>query len=481
MDFEQIDIELEAATLDEQHGAVELSALLKLADKISYSGINRGDVVAMESAYGMKDFTDEYPVKAFTEFNSQMNVEVAMESIFAKAFSLAVAGGEKVYEIVLKVIKAIRRKLAELLRGSRVKTPDADADSEEFRNGFVQAFPNVDDQIAQYDPTFAPWDSSGPDVLEQAVNDVVHALEVGEKLNEMAYKELKSFIDSSSSVGGLKDTLLKEFEKAFEPMYSATASLSIVVPGARPIDSNSFMTPSPFFYKVGPKQASPFCMQINAQRRAWLQHQKEERTKKFVDLDAIRKLPDTKEIQEARNSMDKAMDKMEDAVSKYKKRHSSFLKRTTSITQKMDEDQVGIAGDAVKTLQACNTAIGLLVSEQAKYVAYFSEMLGKVLTVQEETRIYCTSALTADKKGSSSNFSNPSIAKKILVAVGGRDNIEHVEGCITRIRFTLKTTELVDTNAVAALGFKFVTLGKTGFQIIAGTSSEELAAAIMTA
>ncbi len=62
------------------------------------------------------------------------------------------------------------------------------------------------------------------------------------------------------------------------------------------------------------------------------------------------------------------------------------------------------------------------------------------------------------------------IAKDILAAIGGKENIEEFDFCSTRIRFDLEDTSLADDKALKAAGAVGVMrLGKGSVQVIVGT------------
>lgn len=66
-------------------------------------------------------------------------------------------------------------------------------------------------------------------------------------------------------------------------------------------------------------------------------------------------------------------------------------------------------------------------------------------------------------------------AQQIVDALGGADNIEDVEGCITRLRCELKDGSLVDEAALTAAGAHGVVRAGTVVQVVVGTTAEMLA------
>lgn len=65
-------------------------------------------------------------------------------------------------------------------------------------------------------------------------------------------------------------------------------------------------------------------------------------------------------------------------------------------------------------------------------------------------------------------------AKRVLNAIGGKDNIEVLDACITRLRLTLKDTSKVDKEALKALGAAGVLEAGNNVQAIFGTEAEKI-------
>jgi PTS system N-acetylglucosamine-specific IIB component len=66
-------------------------------------------------------------------------------------------------------------------------------------------------------------------------------------------------------------------------------------------------------------------------------------------------------------------------------------------------------------------------------------------------------------------------AEDIIKALGGADNIEEVEGCITRLRTEVLDPSLVDQAALKAAGAIAVVAIGTGIQVIVGPEADNLA------
>ncbi|MFH9421125.1 glucose PTS transporter subunit EIIB [Streptomyces sp. NPDC017529] len=69
-------------------------------------------------------------------------------------------------------------------------------------------------------------------------------------------------------------------------------------------------------------------------------------------------------------------------------------------------------------------------------------------------------------------------AEKIVAGLGGLDNIEEVEGCITRLRTEVADPSLVDEAALKAAGAHGVVKMGTAIQVVIGTDADPIAAEI---
>ncbi|WP_260630333.1 MULTISPECIES: PTS glucose/sucrose transporter subunit IIB [Streptomyces] len=69
-------------------------------------------------------------------------------------------------------------------------------------------------------------------------------------------------------------------------------------------------------------------------------------------------------------------------------------------------------------------------------------------------------------------------AEKIVAGLGGLDNIEEIEGCITRLRTEVNDPELVDEAALKAAGAHGVVKMGTAIQVVIGTDADPIAAEI---
>ena len=70
-------------------------------------------------------------------------------------------------------------------------------------------------------------------------------------------------------------------------------------------------------------------------------------------------------------------------------------------------------------------------------------------------------------------------AQKFIEALGGKENIVEIEGCITRLRGTLKDPSKVDMKKLQSLGIigRPILMGK-GIQIVVGTHAELIGTAM---
>lgn len=68
------------------------------------------------------------------------------------------------------------------------------------------------------------------------------------------------------------------------------------------------------------------------------------------------------------------------------------------------------------------------------------------------------------------------LAKQYLAIVGGKDNLTNIDSCITRLRLSVKDSELVDEAAAKSLGaLAVIKLGKGGVQLVIGQQAERVA------
>jgi N-acetylglucosamine PTS system EIIB component len=66
-------------------------------------------------------------------------------------------------------------------------------------------------------------------------------------------------------------------------------------------------------------------------------------------------------------------------------------------------------------------------------------------------------------------------AEQIVAGLGGADNIDDVEGCITRLRTEVKDPSLVDEGALKKAGAHGVLLAGKIVQVVVGPEADSLA------
>lgn len=66
------------------------------------------------------------------------------------------------------------------------------------------------------------------------------------------------------------------------------------------------------------------------------------------------------------------------------------------------------------------------------------------------------------------------LAAELVTAFGGKENIVHLNACITRLRVTVKNADSVNSETLKALGAVGVVIAGTGVQAIFGTQSDKL-------
>ncbi|BBA97607.1 putative phosphotransferase system IIB component [Actinacidiphila reveromycinica] len=69
-------------------------------------------------------------------------------------------------------------------------------------------------------------------------------------------------------------------------------------------------------------------------------------------------------------------------------------------------------------------------------------------------------------------------AEKIVAGLGGIENIEEVEGCVTRLRTEVVDPGRVDEGALKAAGAHGVVKMGTAIQVVIGTDADPIAAEI---
>jgi PTS system N-acetylglucosamine-specific IIC component len=84
-------------------------------------------------------------------------------------------------------------------------------------------------------------------------------------------------------------------------------------------------------------------------------------------------------------------------------------------------------------------------------------------------------ANAAEEKGKRAGGGEDELARQVLEAIGGKENIEHLDACITRLRMTLKNEEKLDRDQLRKLGASgVIQVGPGNFQAVFGTKSELL-------
>jgi PTS system N-acetylglucosamine-specific IIB component len=66
-------------------------------------------------------------------------------------------------------------------------------------------------------------------------------------------------------------------------------------------------------------------------------------------------------------------------------------------------------------------------------------------------------------------------AEDILAALGGADNVEEIEGCITRLRTEVVDSSRVDQAALKAAGAHGVMVAGTVVQVVVGPEADSIA------
>lgn len=80
--------------------------------------------------------------------------------------------------------------------------------------------------------------------------------------------------------------------------------------------------------------------------------------------------------------------------------------------------------------------------------------------------------IESEEKMTFTNASEKAMA--ILNALGGKDNIAHIDACITRLRLEMNSTEKVDQAALKSIGASGIMVSGKNMQVIFGTESDSL-------
>ncbi len=67
------------------------------------------------------------------------------------------------------------------------------------------------------------------------------------------------------------------------------------------------------------------------------------------------------------------------------------------------------------------------------------------------------------------------LAMEVVSALGGKENIQSVEGCITRLRLFINNPDLIDEPRLKALGASGVIKRGKIAQVVMGTQSDRIA------
>lgn len=74
------------------------------------------------------------------------------------------------------------------------------------------------------------------------------------------------------------------------------------------------------------------------------------------------------------------------------------------------------------------------------------------------------------------------LARRYVAAIGGSDNLTHIDACITRLRLNVKNADVVNDSVIKRLGASaLIRLNKQSIQIIVGTRAEIIASAMRNA
>ncbi|MRS19087.1 PTS N-acetyl glucosamine transporter subunit IIABC [Enterobacteriaceae bacterium RIT692] len=102
---------------------------------------------------------------------------------------------------------------------------------------------------------------------------------------------------------------------------------------------------------------------------------------------------------------------------------------------------------------------------------------GRELSAGDETDGY---DVNVDNSGSGESQTE-SLARRYIAAVGGSENLTHIDACITRLRLNVKDSAQVNEGVAKRLGASgVIRLNKQSVQVIVGTQAESIAMAMKT-
>jgi len=128
--------------------------------------------------------------------------------------------------------------------------------------------------------------------------------------------------------------------------------------------------------------------------------------------------------------------------------------------------------DYIVLFQKSSNALSLLILGPIWAAAYY----GAFRFVITQFNLKTPGREDEEKMASSSSSvsSNDPMAKKLVLAFGGRENIRSLDACITRLRIDLKDSSKASAEQLKVLGATGVVVVGTGVQAIFGTRSENL-------
>ncbi|WP_424141048.1 N-acetylglucosamine-specific PTS transporter subunit IIBC [Psychromonas aquatilis] len=118
----------------------------------------------------------------------------------------------------------------------------------------------------------------------------------------------------------------------------------------------------------------------------------------------------------------------------------------------------------------------LLVQGVVFFAVYYFVFLTLIKTLNLKTLGREDQLLETEKATTSNEKDSGALAKSYTEALGGVDNLEVIDACITRLRLTLKDRGIVKESDLKALGaMGVVQLGDNNLQVIIGPQAESIA------
>lgn len=155
----------------------EVEYYLATAASYRYSGVSRSDVEGLVRDFGMESITEAVPLAVFSSLPSQMNLDVALEGIFADLLKKVTGSTDLLSASVLEALETLSKRIKKIEQSNAQvleSKPPVD-DTEDFEVWRRETFSTVKDFYILNHPTMAEWFDylfSGKSFFKE-INDVL--------------------------------------------------------------------------------------------------------------------------------------------------------------------------------------------------------------------------------------------------------------------------------------------------------------------